>query len=154
MKQNMKIFDSMRRILVAIISLMAVVGISKADDRPIKFEKLPSAAQQFVKTNFADNTVVFVTKDDDLIAPDYEVVLDNGTVLQFSSAGSLEKIEAFRTGVPQNLVPEKKNAYVSANYPDAVFKEYEVEKGKHEVKLSNGLELTFNSVFTLIEIDD
>ena len=133
---------------------MAVVGISKADDRPIKFEKLPAAAQKFVKTNFADNTVVFVTKDDDLLAPDYEVVLDNGTVLQFSSAGSLEKIEAFRTGVPQNLVPEKIKAYVSANYPDAVFKEYEVEKGKHEVKLSNGLELTFNSVFTLIEIDD
>ena len=144
----------MKRILIALISLMAVVGISKADDRPIKFEKLPAAAQKFVKTNFADNTVVFVTKDDDLIAPDYEVVLDNGTVLQFSSAGSLEKIEAFRTGVPQNLVPEKINAYVSANYPDAVFKEYEVEKGKHEVKLSNGLELTFNSVFTLIEIDD
>ena len=144
----------MKRILIALISLMAVVGISKADDRPIKFEKLPAAAQKFVKTNFADNIVVFVTKDDDLIAPDYEVVLDNGTVLQFSSAGSLEKIEAFRTGVPQNLVPEKINAYVSANYPDAVFKEYEVEKGKHEVKLSNGLELTFNSVFTLIEIDD
>ena len=144
----------MKRILVAIISLMAVVGISNADDRPIKFEKLPAAAQQFVKTNFADNTVVFVTKDNDLIAPDYEVVLDNGTVLQFSSAGSLEKIEAFRTGVPQNLVPEKIKVYVSANYPDAVFKEYEVEKGKHEVKLSNGLELTFNSVFTLIEIDD
>ena len=154
MKLNMKIFDSMRRILVAIISLMAVVGISKADDRQIKFERLPAAAQKFVKTNFADNTVVFVTKDDDLIAPDYEVVLDNGTVLQFSSAGSLEKIEAFRTGVPQNLVPEKINDYVSANYPGTTYREYEQDRGKHEVKLSNGLELTFNSGFTLIEIDD
>lgn len=144
----------MKRILIALIGLMAVVGISKADDRPIKFEKLPAAAQQFVKTNFADNTVVFVTKDDDLIAPDFEVVLDNGTVIQFSNNGQMEKIEAFKTGVPQNLIPEKIKAYVSANYPDAVFKEYEVEKGKHEVKLSNGLELTFNSVFTLIEIDD
>ena len=133
---------------------MAVVGISKADDRPIKFEKLPAAAQKFVKTNFADNTVVFVTKDDDLIAPDYEVVLDNGTVLQFSNAGSLEKIEAFRTGVPQNLVPEKINDYVSANYPGTTYREYEQDRGKHEVKLSNGLELTFNSGFTLIEIDD
>ena len=150
----MKIFDSMKRILVAIISLMAVVGISRADDRQIKFERLPAAAQKFVKTNFADNTVVFVTKDDDLIAPDYEVVLDNGTVLQFSSAGSLEKIEAFRTGVPQNLVPEKINDYVSANYPGTTYREYEQDRGKHEVKLSNGLELTFNSGFTLIEIDD
>ena len=154
MKLNMKIFDSMKRILVAIISLMAVVGISKADDRQIKFERLPAAAQKFVKTNFADNTVVFVTKDDDLLAPDYEVVLDNGTVLQFSSAGSLEKIEAFRTGVPQNLVPEKIKDYVSANYPGTTYREYEQDRGKHEVKLSNGLELTFNSGFTLIEIDD
>ena len=154
MKLNMKIFDSMKRILVAIISLMAVVGISRADDRQIKFERLPAAAQKFVKTNFADNTVVFVTKDDDLIAPDYEVVLDNGTVLQFSSAGSLEKIEAFRTGVPQNLVPEKIKDYVSANYPGTTYREYEQDRGKHEVKLSNGLELTFNSGFTLIEIDD
>ena len=144
----------MRRILVAIISLMAVVGISKADDRQIKFERLPAAAQKFVKTNFADNTVVFVTKDDDLIAPDYEVVLDNGTVLQFSSAGSLEKIEAFRTGVPQNLIPEKIKDYVSANYPETTYREYEQDRGKHEVKLSSGLELTFNSGFTLIEIDD
>ena len=154
MKLNMKIFDSMKRILVAIISLMAVVGISKADDRQIKFERLPAAAQKFVKTNFADNTVVFVTKDDDLIAPDYEVVLDNGTVLQFSSAGSLEKIEAFRTGVPQNLIPEKIKDYVSANYPETTYREYEQDRGKHEVKLSSGLELTFNSGFTLIEIDD
>ena len=144
----------MKRILIAIISLMAVVGISKADDRQIKFERLPAAAQKFVKTNFADNTVVFVTKDDDLIAPDYEVVLDNGTVLQFSSAGSLEKIEAFRTGVPQNLIPEKIKDYVSANYPETTYREYEQDRGKHEVKLSNGLELTFNSGFTLIEIDD
>lgn len=144
----------MKRILVAVISLMAIGCISKADDRPVKFERIPAAAQKFVKTNFADNKVVFVTKDDDIVAPDYEVVLDNGTVLQFSSIGSLEKIEAFKAGVPMNLIPEKIKEYVTATYPEVYYREYEIDRGKHEVKLSNGLELTFNSVFTLIEVDD
>ena len=144
----------MRRILVALISLMAIGCISKADDRPFKFEKLPAAAKQFVKTHFADNTVVFVTKDDDLIAPDYEVILNDGTLLQFSNSGELEKIESFKTGVPNNLIPEQIREYVNANYPGVTYREYEIDRGKYEVKLSNGIELTFNSAFTLIEIDD
>ena len=144
----------MKRILIALISLMAVVGISKADDIQIKLEKLPAAAQNFVKTNFAENTVVFITKDDDLIAPDYEVVLDNGTVIQFSYNGELEKIEAFKAGVPEKLVPVQIRDYVSANYADVKYREYEVDRGKYEVTLSNGLELTFNSTFTLIKVDD
>ena len=141
-------------IMISLISLMAIGCISNADDKPGKFENLPVAAQQFVKTNFADNAVVLVTVDDDLFAPDYEVVLDNGTVIQFSNNGNLEKIEAFKTGVPQHLVPEAIRTYVSANYPGATYREYEVSAVKYEVKLSNGLELTFNSAFTLVEIDD
>ena len=144
----------MKRILVIVISLMAIVCISKADNKPVKFEKLPAAAQKFVKENFADNTVVLVTKDDDIVAPDYEVTLDNATVLQFSNTGALEKIEAYKAGVPQYLIPKKIQEYVSATYPEVFYREYEIERGRYEVKLSNGLELTFNSAFTLIEIDD
>ena len=144
----------MKRILVAIISLMAIGCISKADDKPIKFERIPAAAQKFVKSNFSDSKVVFVTKDDDIVAPDYEVILDNGTVLQFSSSGVLEKIEAFKVGVPVSLIPKKIQEYVSTTYQGVSYREYEIDRGKYEVKLSNGLELTFNSAFTLIEIDD
>ena len=136
------------------ISLMAIVCISKADNKPVKFEKLPAAAQKFVKENFADNPVVLVTKDDDIVAPDYEVTLDNATVLQFSNTGALEKIEAYKAGVPQYLIPKKIQEYVSATYPEVFYREYEIERGRYEVKLSNGLELTFNSALTLIEIDD
>lgn len=144
----------MKRILVIVISLMAIVCISKADNKPVKFEKLPAAAQKFVKENFADNPVVLVTKDDDIVAPDYEVTLDNATVLQFSNTGALEKIEAYKAGVPQYLIPKKIQEYVSATYPEVFYREYEIERGRYEVKLSNGLELTFNSALTLIEIDD
>ena len=144
----------MKRILIIVLGLMTLGCISKADERPVRFDRIPVAAQNFIKTNFADNAVVHVTKDDDFVAPDYEVVLDNGTVVHFSNSGSLEKIEAYKSGVPQHLIPEKIREYVTANYPGVVYREYEIDRGKYEVKLSNGLELTFNSLFTLIEVDD
>ena len=72
---------------------MAVVGISKADDRPVRFEQLPKAAQEFVMVNFPENKVLSASKDDDLMFPEYEVVLDNGTSLDFKNDGSLEKLK-------------------------------------------------------------
>ena len=144
----------MKKILVIVIGLITMACISRADEKPVKFEKIPVVAQNFIKTNFADNSVVYVAKDDDLVAPDYEVVLDNGTVVQFSNSGNLEKIEAYKNGVPQHLIPDKIRDYVTVNYPGVYYREYEIDRGKYEVKLSNGLELTFNSQFTLIEIDD
>ena len=144
----------MKKILVIVIGLITMACISRADEKPVKFEKIPVVAQNFIKTNFADNSVVHVAKDDDLVAPDYEVVLDNGTVVQFSNSGNLEKIEAYKNGVPQHLIPDKIRDYVTVNYPGVYYREYEIDRGKYEVKLSNGLELTFNSQFTLIEIDD
>ena len=56
--------------------------------------------------------------------------------------------------MPVSLIPKKIQEYVSNNYQGVFYREYEIDRGKYEVKLSNGLELTFNNAFTLIEIDD
>ena len=143
----------MKNIFITLAVALAFCFTASADDRPVDFGKLPDAAKDFVTTYYAQDKVISVTKDDDFVAPDYEVVLDNGTVLQFSSSGVLEKIEAFKEGVPVSLIPKKIQEYVSNNYQGVFYREYEIDRGKYEVKLSNGLELTFNNAFTLIEID-
>ena len=56
--------------------------------------------------------------------------------------------------MPDGVVPVQIADYVKTQYPDSVIKEYEVGKSTYEVKLSNRLELKFNSNFILIEIDD
>ena len=94
------------------------------------------------------------TVDDDFIRPDYEVRLDNGFEIQFENDGSLDKIETRTGDVPEVLIPDKIKEYVKKNYKDVTYKEYEVGTRSYEVKLSNGLELKFNSSFALIEIDD
>lgn len=144
----------MKRILVLFVSIFAFAALIKADDKPIPFDKLPDLAKTFVKTNFPSAKVLYSSIDDDIIAPDYEVVLDNGFEIQFRNDGRLEKVDANSGVISESLIPEKIRDYIKSNYPNVTYKEYEVGARSYEVKISNGLELTFNSEFKVIEIDD
>lgn len=143
----------MKKIFAIAAIALASLQIVKADDRPVTFAQLPAAAQAFINTNYPDEKISYATVDDDLILPDYNVMLANGVKIQFEHNGSLEKIES-RAGVPENLIPFQIKDYVKLHYPDAIFLGYEIGRKSYEVKLSNRLELKFNKNFILIEIDD
>ena len=143
----------MKKIFAIAAIALASLQIIKADDRPVTFAQLPAAAQAFINTNYPDEKISYATVDDDLILPDYNVMLANGVKIQFEHNGSLEKIES-RAGVPENLIPFQIKDYVKLHYPDALFLGYELGRKSYEVKLSNRLELKFNKNFILIEIDD
>lgn len=145
---------TMKRILAILAGLFTILAVSKADDRPVRFEQLPKAAQKFVKANFPENKVLYASKDDDIVFPEYEVGLDNGVSIDFRNDGQLEKIKAPQTGVPASIIPAKIREYVAAHYPGVKYFECEVDKTGYEVKISNGLELRFSSSFHLVDIDD
>lgn len=143
----------MKKIFAILALSMAVLTVAKAGDRPVTFNQLPAPAQTFINTNYPDDKISFATVDDDLIRPDYSVVLVSGVRIQFNNDGSLEKIES-KAGVPEGLIPVQIRDYVKLHYPDAFFYEYEIGRRSYEVKLSNRLELKFNRNFYLVEIDD
>ena len=141
--------------LLAIVAVVAMFSMTaQADDKPIAFEKLPVASQQFLNTNFPDVKILSVMQDDDLVRPDYYVRLADGIKVDFSHCGALEKIECRKGGVPESLIPVQITGYVKSHYPGEVVVEYEVGKKGYEVKLSNGMELKFNQGFHLIKVDD
>ena len=119
-----------------------------AEDKPVTFEQLPTAAKEFINVNYPDEKMSYAFVDDDVIRPDYTVRLANGVEITFEHDGSLEKIET-AGGVPDGVVPVQISDYVKSNYP-----EYEVGRKEYEVKLSNRLELKFNSSFRLKGLDD
>ena len=55
---------------------------------------------------------------------------------------------------PRRDVYKRQAQYVSGHYPDASIVQIDRDKHDYEVKLSNGLELTFDLKFNLIDIDD
>lgn len=140
--------------LSAVLMSVTFTSAAFADDRPVTFERLPIAAQNFIKTYFSGEKLSYATVDDDIIRPDYQAVLMNGVKLQFNHDGSLEKIEVREGNIPEGIIPVQLEEAVKVRYPDAVIKEYEAGKRTYEVKLSNRLELKFTKDMNLIEIDD
>lgn len=143
----------MKKIMTIAAAVFFFAAIASADDRHVDVSRLPEAVKTFLNSNYPSVQILYSTKDDDLIRPEYNVALENGVKLEFYNDGVLKKIEA-RDGIPASLIPAQIVQYVKGRYPDAHFVGYEVDRRHYEVKLSNRLELKFSKNYNLIEIDD
>ena len=48
----------MKKLMIFTLSIFALIFTAKAsEDKPITFEQLPQAAQQFIKSHFPDRTI-------------------------------------------------------------------------------------------------
>lgn len=133
---------------------MLFAGVAMADNKPISWDKLPQKAQTFLKQHFPDCKAAFVTQDDDLIAKDYEVMLENGVKIDFASSGEWQDVEVRQGSVPAAIVPAEIASYVKQRYSAEQITRIERDRYTWEVELSNGLELKFDKHFRLIDIDD
>ena len=73
---------------------------------------------------------------------------------EFYKDGEWKEVDCRYSSVPAAVVPAQIAQYVSGHYPDASIVQIDRDKHDYEVKLSNGLELTFDLKFNLIDIDD
>jgi hypothetical protein len=144
----------MKKLILMIVSIAAFVSVAGAEDKPVTFNQLPEGARTFLDTNYQKVKLVLATKDDDFIRPEFNVVLENGVAIQFDNDGRLEKIASRSGDIPAAVIPKQITDIVKSHYPDAYIVEYEVDRKTYEVKLSNRIEITFDSSFRLVEIDD
>lgn len=144
----------MKKLILIIVSLAAFMSVVRAEDKPVTFNQLPESARNFIDSNYQSVKLVLATKDDDFIRPEFHVVLENGVALQFDNDGRLEKIASRSGDIPTAVIPKQITDIVKSHYPDAYIVEYEVDRKTYEVKLSNRIEITFDSSFRLVEIDD
>lgn len=145
----------MKRIVIIVTAIViASLTSLRADERPINHSQLPAAAQSFINKYYQGDKVSYATIDDDLIAPDYQVALVSGVMIQFHHNGKLEKIESRNSAIPEGIIPVQIIEAVKEFYPQATILGYEVDRNSHEVKLSNRMELKFNKTYKIVEIDD
>lgn len=143
----------MKKFFAIVAFSFVAASVAKADDIPMTSSQLPAPAQKFINDTYPDEKVSYAMMDDDLIRPDYSVVLASGIKIQFNNDGSLEKIEA-RAGVPLSVIPVQIQEYVKMYSPDAFVVEYEVGRFGYEVKLSNRMEFKLNRNFKPVRFDD
>ena len=96
----------------------------------------------------------FAKLERDFLETTYEVVFTNSTKLEFQKDGNWKEVDCKYSTVPTGIVPAQIAQYVTQNYPDTKIVKIDRDKRDYEVKLTNGLELTFDLKFNLIDIDD
>jgi hypothetical protein len=149
MREIMKKFIS----TVAVLLLTLSVACAKSD-RPVKVTELPVAAQTFLKSYFPDVAVSFAKLDDEFVYKEYEVMLADGSKVEFNGDGEWKNVDCKAYAVPAGIIPEQIKAYVERTYPGAKIMQIDRDRRDYEVSLSNRLELTFDKRFNLVDIDD
>ena len=143
-----------RILMIAICCMVSSNMVANADnDKPISVKALPAKAQILLNNHFNGQKVMLATIELGVVSRNYDVVLQNGTKLEFDKKGNLTEIDCKRGIVPALLIPQAIKNYLKDNYAGQSVKKIEINKNEYEVELTNGLDLTFNKHFQLIDID-
>lgn len=146
----------MKKIMLTAALLFAGITASLADnDRPIALDKLPAAAQTFLKTHFADLTLAYAVEDPKFVGSEYEVTYTDRTEVEFRPNGEWSSVERRYAAVPASVVPTQISDYVAkSSFPNQYIKKIERDAYTWEIELSNGIEIKFDREFHVIDIDD
>ena len=134
--------------------LFAGITASVADnnERPITLDKLPVAAQTFLKTHFADLTLAYAVEDPKLVGSEYEVIYTDRTEVDFRSNGEWSSVERKYAAVPASIVPVQISDYVAkSNFSNQIIKKIERNSYTWEIELWNGIEIEFDKDFRVID---
>lgn len=132
--------------------MMLLTGCS---DKPVLPTELPAPITTFIQQNFPGQTISFAKKDLEITGWQYDVVLADGTQIDFDTDKEWDKIQSSMTNpVPTNLIPAPIVTHLQANFPDAMVLKIDKERNGYEIELANGLELKYNSQGALMEMDD
>lgn len=145
-----------KKLIAAVALLFAGITTTFADgyDRPITLDRLPAAAQTFLKTHFADLTLAFAVEDPKFIGSEYEVTYTNRTEVDFGNDGEWTSVDCKYEAVPAQIVPAQISEYVARSFNGSFIRKIERNRYTWEVDLSNGLEIKFDRQFNVIDIDD
>lgn len=73
--------------------------------------------------------------------------------MEFDKKGNWKEIDCKLSAVPAKLIPAKIASYLKSNYPGVKVLKLEKGNNEYEVNLANGMEITFNKNFVVIDID-
>lgn len=125
-----------------------------AQDKIVTFNQLPTKGQNFISKYFQKGQVSTVILDNDYISKDYDVVLTNGTKIEFDGKGNWKEVDGKRNAIPTTFIPQSILNYVNKSFPNTKIIKIEKNRFSYDVELTNGLDLEFDSKGNFVRIDD
>lgn len=144
----------MKKIIAILTMVFAFVMFAKADnEKPITVKELPAAAQTFLNNHFSGKKIALAKKETEFFGTTYDVIFTNGDKIEFDRNGNWKEVKCKYSLVPEAVVPAQILKYVKENYPGANVLEIEKGDRDYEVKLSNRVDLEFDTAFRLLDVD-
>lgn len=153
----------MKKLFILLFALVSFVSVN-AQTFSIEANELDKNIITLVQNHFPDNaiTLCFVeyeTNRPSSLVDEFNVILDNGTKLEFDRNSHLTSVEGRRDAVPVEILPKSIQNYITTYYPTKKIKSISIERTRrskvvdYEVDFVHGLELTFNKNGKLINIE-
>lgn len=146
----------MKKFLLSLVmSVAAVFGATAADTFAHDASVLPEAARATIASNFkAKVSIVKIDKDFGRIN-EYEVILTDGSEIDFDRAGNWKNVETNRSvSVPSGFIAKPIQDYVKAKHPGTKVVGIEKKRSGYDVELNNGVDLKFNADGKFLKYDD
>ena len=123
-------------ILAASIMILSLVSAFAADIA-IQANQLPKNAQDFVKTNFPNDKIVYAEQD----RQSYKVELASGVEIDFDKQGNWTDVSGNNQPINTKFIPSNIIKTVEAKYPQIPVLEISKEYLSYKLKLGNNREV-------------
>ena len=139
----------MKKVFLLLLSVIAL-NVHAFADIPVTFAQLPQKAQQFINKHFSNVGFLSANQDDG----EYEVMLKDGTKIDFTLQGDWKEVDCHVTAVPAALIPTAIAQYVKTNFPNNIITKIEKKYNGYDIELETDLELKFDKSGKFLYADD
>lgn len=140
--------------LLAVI-LLSIGQISAKDIVYRTTEPLPAAAKKTLKSSFPKTGVSHIKVDKHFFGgADYEVILVDGTEIEFNDNGEWKEVDCGQKAVPSVFVLKPISSYVSKYYKGQKIVKIDKDRNDYDVELSSGIDLKFDRSGRFLRVDD
>ena len=129
------------KIILAVMLLS--FAISASAQKKIQTSELPKPAQEFLQTHFSSTSVDIAKKDAEHGEKGYEVILKDGTEVEFWKDGSYREVDGGDKPIPTAFIPQSIKDYVAKYYPNEKITHIDYGHKDVDVDLTNNIDLEF-----------
>ena len=146
----------MKKLLTLIVCVCLGIGLATARDHSTRnVKELPAQAQAMLANNFGKVGVNHIKIDRKAFGgSEYDVILNDGTEIEFDGDGQWKEIDCGASAVPNGLILKPISQYVGKNFPGSKIVKIERNRNDYDVELSSGIELKFGRDGRFIRVDD
>ena len=145
----------MKKFIVLIVSSLMLSTMAWADDEDIKQvdpKTFPPITHSIISSYFPGTQIVEATKSKKKVRNSFNVVLDDGSELEFDKDGQWKRVYRGGNPIPRGMLNLKIANYLDTFHPDVpVVLMEKVGKGYYHLQLADDTELTFDNQFRLKE---